>query len=327
MSQNLPRRVREELEQAEAIEKAIAEEQEKLAAANQPAAEPESEEQQAEQPAEEQTAEVQPEQESEPKRQKESESDVWEVRYRTLQSKYDIEVPRLYQQNRELTEQIENLQRQVELISETAEESKPEPGQVEAKYVTDKDEDEFGQELIDLQRRVAKEEIASLTAQNQQLAATVKELREQISILANSQQQVADGSFLTQLSRLVPNWEEIDSDPEWLKWLAEVDPLSGRNRQSFLNEAHAALDAKRVATFFDAFLKSKGKSSSKSELNRQVTPKKNSAPSAPPAQEKVWSQSEIAAALDPRKLKHMSQKEVEALMSEIDAAQRDGRII
>jgi len=42
------------------------------------------------------------------------------------------------------------------------------------------------------------------------------------------------------VERAVPNYREIDQEPRWHNWLRSVDPLSGRVRQTLLDEAIAS---------------------------------------------------------------------------------------
>jgi hypothetical protein len=97
--------------------------------------------------------------------------------------------------------------------------------------------------------------------------------------------------------------------------------------KSALDGAQNRQDVQRIAAIFDAYKATKKRSEPSQELKRQVTPKRSaSTPQAQPNQ-RTWTQAEIAAALDPRKLKHMKPEQIEVLMSEIDAAQAEGRIV
>ena len=58
------------------------------------------------------------------------------------------------------------------------------------------------------------------------------------------------------VERAVPNYREIDQDPRWHNWLRSVDPLSGRVRQTLLDEAIASVTPHRVISFFQQFLQS-----------------------------------------------------------------------
>jgi len=48
----------------------------------------------------------------------------------------------------------------------------------------------------------------------------------------------------------VPNYQQIDRDPQWHRWLSSPDPLTGRPRQLLLNNAIASGDASRVSALF-----------------------------------------------------------------------------
>ena len=51
----------------------------------------------------------------------------------------------------------------------------------------------------------------------------------------------------------MPNYREIDQHPYWHRWLLEIDSLSGRVRQTLLDEAKASGDAARCIAFFKSF--------------------------------------------------------------------------
>ena len=51
---------------------------------------------------------------------------------------------------------------------------------------------------------------------------------------------------------LAPDWETLNKDPGFLKWLSEMDPLTGVERKRMLNDAVATFGGQRVASFFTA---------------------------------------------------------------------------
>ena len=110
-------------------------------------------------------------------------------------------------------------------------------------YLTQDDVDNYGPELINVTQRAALQAVAphlqNLESQNAQL-------RQRMAIEArrNLDQQIASA---------VPNYQEVDRDPRWHRWLLGVDTLSGRIRQHLLNDAITAGDARRVKSFFDSF--------------------------------------------------------------------------
>ena len=56
----------------------------------------------------------------------------------------------------------------------------------------------------------------------------------------------------------VPNYQEIDRDPRWHRWLLGTDAYTGRPRQQLLNDAIALTDAGRIAAFFRGFQQEAG---------------------------------------------------------------------
>lgn len=111
--------------------------------------------------------------------------------------------------------------------------------------VTPADEQQFGSEVIDLARRVAREtlapELASLRGENEQLRSQVQRTGKQ-------------GVFAV-LDERVPNWRQINVAPEFKRWLSLPDVYSTEVRQRLLDAAVVAADAPRVVAFFTGFLR------------------------------------------------------------------------
>lgn len=320
MNQPLPKQIADQLKEAEELEKALTtppEEAPTEAPAEVVEIQGESQEPEA--------TEVETQPAAEPV-ETVSDDDRWEAKYKTLQSKYDAEVPRLHQQNRELGTQLDRLQMQVESLSAKPEPTE-EPKQEIHRSVSEQDEETFGKDLIDLQRRVTREETAKLHAQIEGMKNELVTLRKENSSLKQATNHTAMSQYMMDLNRMVPDWETINTDEGWLNWLAVEDPITGMTRQQALDSANNRQDASRVSAIFNAYKSGLQKTAEPTqELQRQVTPKRSaSSPKAQP-EKKVWMQSEIAEALDPRNLKKMTAEQIEVLMSEIDAAQAEGRI-
>lgn len=56
--------------------------------------------------------------------------------------------------------------------------------------------------------------------------------------------------FLHKLTRLVPDWQAINNDPNFLDWLRQTDPSSQITRHDQLSEAYAKKNVESVAYFF-----------------------------------------------------------------------------
>jgi len=259
-----------------------------------------------------------------------------EQRYRTLQGMYNADTARLRGEKQELTARVEQLEKLLSSLS--AQSAQPAP--VQSKVVTDKDIEEYG-ESIEVMRRVTKEEtayyqqkIAALEGVIANLQASVLPRVEQV---AQRQAVSAEQSFWSDLTATVPNWRDINQNKDFHAWLLEVDPLTGMNRQSHLDDAQRNLDVRRVAAFFSTWQASTGHSIAqepravaKSQLEKQVVPGRGRTAAAPAAdQPKTYSPSEIAKFFDDVRKGAYRGRETERdrIERDIFAAQRENRIV
>lgn len=90
----------------------------------------------------------------------------WEHKYRRLQGKYDAEVPRLHAQVRELQGVLAQMQQQMQAPPPPAEQPK-EPD----KYVSDEDVANYGEDFVDIQRRITLDATRDLRKQVEELKA------------------------------------------------------------------------------------------------------------------------------------------------------------
>lgn len=248
----------------------------------------------------------------------------WEQKYKTLKGMYDAEVPRLHAQVKDLTARLDNLQR--------APEAKPEPkaAPVAEKLVTDADVQAFGEDLIEVQRKVAREVAAEFRKDLDDLKAENEKLREQ---LTNTGAKVSESTFETRLHRLVPDFEEVNVDPRWIDWLNEVDPLLRGPRKTVAEQAYISGDAEGVAYYVKMFKESLGTveqpKPKAAELERQIQPSRSaaSAPSVTP-KGKVYTDAQIQDMY--RKASQMASRgqleDARKLEAEIDSAFMDGRV-
>ena len=117
------------------------------------------------------------------------------------------------------------------------------------------------------------QEMSELVEHTNKQSADIMQLKNQIGNVAHSATRSGENIFYSQIDDLVPDWQTINNDPNWLEWLREIDPLTGRSRQQLLDEARNAFNANRVANFFNAFKSSGGasnQSSSQSEPERKA---------------------------------------------------------
>ena len=116
---------------------------------------------------------------------------------------------------------------------------------------TQEDEDTFGTEGLDVVKKAAK------VAIERQVKPLQEELRKQNERQGQQARQslerdkrAAYNEFLGRLGSIVPDYEAINKDKEFLKWLKGADDFSGYPRGNLLRQAEANGDVARVADFF-----------------------------------------------------------------------------
>ncbi len=253
----------------------------------------------------------------------------FEQKYKTLRGKYDAEVPRLHSQVKDLTAKLTNLTES--LSAKPKEPTKPKE---KVSYVTDEDRAEFGEELIEVQRRVAKEVSQDYEERLEQQNEVIEQLQKQ---LKQTGTQVGEMSFSQRLSQIVPDFAEIDNDERWVAWLNEHDPMLRGPRRDQAAAAFNAGDAEAVAHYvklWKASLEpevSNARETRQVELEKQVAPNRsaNSANTKSVGKDaKVYSEREIEAAWNRIRSLNTRHKYDEAtkLEADITTAYLEGRV-
>lgn len=171
----------------------------------------------------------------------------FEHKYNVLQGKYDKEVPRMRREMQQLTEELDNMRSLLAQMQDT----KPEPATFEAsKLVTDEEIEEYGSDLIDLVGRRAKEVYEPVV---NELKSEVESLKQQLGGVSKTVGANSRDRLLAQLDKRVEDWQELNTSPEFLDWLDEVDPYSGDQRGRMLRAAFQKNDTERVIAFFNGF--------------------------------------------------------------------------
>ena len=254
--------------------------------------------------------------------------ETWQQKYKTLKGMYDAEVPRLHADLRELKSQVDNLRRAAE--TKPAEPVKP---ATQEKLVTDADVEAFGSDLIEVQRKVAREVAAEFRGELDAMRIENEKLREQLTATGT---QVSEASFEQRLHRLVPDFEAVNVDPKWIEWLNEVDPLLRGPRMTVAQGAFNRGDAEGIAHYVSLFKASQAPvnpaeqpPSKAEELARQVQPNRTGSSAAPVQQGRIFKDADIQRmfikSADLSAKGHM--EEARKLEAEIDLAYKEGRVV
>ena len=256
-------------------------------------------------------------------------SESFKQKYATLRGKYDAEVPRLHQQVKELTDQM-NAIREEAHAAKKVEAEKPKE---KVSYVTDADREEYGDDLIDFQRRVAKEVSQDYEERFEQQSRVIQDLQSKIS---NTDNQVGEVGFTQKLNALVPGFDQLDNDERWVAWLNEIDPMTRGPRRDQAQAAFNSGDAEAVAHYVSLFRGSvepvaNGKSDRQTELEKQVTPSRSASTVASKSSNnssKVYSEKELDRGWT--KIRDLNSQgkydDAEKLEAELTVAYMEGRV-
>jgi hypothetical protein len=143
--------------------------------------------------------------------------------------------------------------------------------------------------------------------------------------------------FWSELSNEVPDWREINATQDFHNWLLEVDPLSGPNRQTYLDIAQNQLDARRVAGFFKTWqaqnsgtVAQSPRNVAASQLEKQIAPGRGrtSASTTTATDTKTYTRTDVAKFFDDvrKGLYKGREQERDRIERDIFAAQGAGRI-
>jgi len=256
-------------------------------------------------------------------------SESFKQKYATLRGKYDAEVPRLHQQVKELTDQMNAIREEAQ-AAKKAEAEKPKE---KVSYVTDADREEYGDDLIDFQRRVAKEVSQDYEERFEQQSRVIQDLQSKIS---NTDNQVGEVGFTQKLNALVPEFDQLDDDERWVAWLNEIDPMTRGPRRDQAQAAFNSGDAEAVAHYVSLFRGSvepvaNGKSDRQTELEKQVTPSRSASTVASKSSNnssKIYSEKELDRGWT--KIRDLNSQgkydDAEKLEAELTVAYMEGRV-
>ena len=250
----------------------------------------------------------------------------WEQRFRVIEGKYRAEIPRLHDQNRELSERLEQALKALEEKAQTPVEDK--------KLVTDADVESFGEDMVDMVRRAAREEFDALAKKfagelDKRFGAVAAKVEQTEQVVVKS----AKDKFWDAVDTKHADFEAVNSDPRWFAFLDTRIPGSRLTRRTLAEKAIAELDAEalieQVGLFKESLPKAEPQQPTKPKptLNSQVAPNTSGAsnPSPDPVG-KIWTGAEYAAALDHRNMQRMSRADYDALVAEAETAFAEGRV-
>lgn len=251
----------------------------------------------------------------------------WKHRHDVIQGKYNKEVPALHAEVRQLKQDIADKDariQELEAQSSAGQNGGPDDAQIE------QFRQEYGEELVDFVQRMI--DAKGGDSRKPEIdPKRVEELDQRVAQFEQERMADAEARFWTDLKRAIPNWETVNKDPDFHQFLAQIDPISGKQRQVLLNEARDALDAQRVIEIFQLHLKNQSQSHGQGRQipEEEVEPRTARTTEAEPqggGNKRIWTGKDISQFYKQKAAGRMDPKEAERLEADIFAAQREGRV-
>lgn len=238
--------------------------------------------------------------------------DHWRQRAKVAEGRLTKEQPRMAQTIRELKDQLSDANSKIAALE--AAQSSPAPSPIKPEEV-----EQYGAEFIDMVKRVAR-------AESPGIDGNVKKQLEQVTA---QQRQVARQQFFETLNRDAPQWEQLNTDQNFLDHLSGLDPYTGRPRQEIFDDAYEKLDAWRIANFFNAYEQSRQKNPEPDKAPSradQVVPNVSRAGTPPPPAKKMWTTNEVARFYADVRRGAINEADAARIEQDIFAAQSEGRL-
>lgn len=229
-----------------------------------------------------------------------------EQRHRTLQGMYNADTARLRGELTNVTTALQNVEDRL-IAAEKVTKAPSAP----VKYITEKDEEEYG-DTLDMVRRAAREEAEAITtAREQKYLERIAQLEQQTGHINNTvvptiegitkaQREQVKNDFWAALRQQIPDLDAINDSAEFKAWLLAEDPTTGGNKQYFLDQAAKQYDVPRVIKFFEEWKRTQAggptpapKNNAQAELEKLVAPGASKAGNQAAPAKKQWTGSEI----------------------------------
>lgn len=247
------------------------------------------------------------------------EGEDWQHKYEVLKGKYDKEVPRLHREIKLLKREKEDLLKRLALLESVVtniQQQQRQAPQAPSQDIEDEELKRFAEEYPEVYKSVAK----LLEKKLKTVEATVQS---QASMMAQQ-------NFYSRLTALVPDWERLNTDPDFIDWLQEPEGETGFTRHQLMLMAFEKGDADRVASFFKRFIAQSQQDGSqspyKARADKNVYPPQRKQVQQEPSK-KMFTESEIKEFYRLSALGKIDPKKKQALEAEILSALAENRVI
>jgi hypothetical protein len=182
------------------------------------------------------------------------------------------------------------------------------------------------------------EEFATLAKQVNNLSDENERLRGQVGTVQETQGKTVYDGYINNVAAALKgkgrDFGQLNADPDFLTWLQDAHPFTGKPRHAALQEAERAMDVERTMRIFEDYLGSapQPKPQPKPKPQPNVQPNSTSVsdtnPPMPSTQGKIWTRGEISKLFKDKANGFFKGREADfqALQADVFAAQTQGRV-
>lgn len=270
-------------------------------------------------------------------------AEEWRHRFLSMQGRFNAAQRQIGSMEQQMQELGQELVRTQNLLASFHQQPAPQAmiSETHGNLITQEDREGYGDELIDLARRAAREaltpELEQLRRENAQLTARV--------------QNTGKRELFATLDGAVPNWRQVNKMPAFLHWLRLPNVYTGQVRQQMLKAAVDGADAPKAIALFRDFIAEATATGAmpQAQQDEPAAPSEQpprtpavhleqlAAPGRPrpaagdtqvPSEKPIYSRAQIAKFYDDKRRGLYAGREAEANQIEADliAAQSQGRI-
>jgi hypothetical protein len=282
----------------------------------------------------------------EPERSPERQEDTWERKYNAMKGRFD----HANNQLQNLTQQVAGLQNVITTLQNPETRQEQNTVQQVESMLTQEEREQYGDEFLNVVAKKAHEIVGPL---KKELEEKIKRLDSQVGNVNQHVDTAAKDRMFAALDKHIPDWREVNNDPNFVQWLQLPDAYTGAIRHNLLKAAFNQNDSGRVAAFFNGFLAEEAATAPQGQprdsdapaqatngsVRSQQTPKTSldtlaapgrakSAAAQAPAEKPIFTRAQIAAfytAIAAGKYAGRD-KEKDKLEAQIFSAQQEGRI-
>lgn len=265
----------------------------------------------------------------------EQQTENWEHRYNSMKGRYEAQARQLS----DMSAQMSQLQRELTNIQQQAQ-RRPDGDQHIQRLITPEEESDYGADFLTVVGKKAKEEI---TPEIAAMKREMDQLRAQFQGVGQNLALSAREKMYQNMDQSMPDWRDLNTNPQFLSWLKLPDTYSGAIRHDLMMAAYERNDAPRLTAFFKGFLAEEaatapagytgpanGASAPQLDLRGLAAPgrAKSAAAQGAPAEKPIFTRAQIQAFYnDASQGKYIGkQEEHDRIERQIFDASRDGRI-